>query len=468
MNRKLVVALAVALLLVPAIPMALASQTLTVKITQKYYNAGDTVEITGTAPADATVEIDVSTGSDSVHSDEVTADSDGSYEATYELPDDAEVGVYTITVTVDDETDDAVFMVTTVSVDDLAEQLIDSAEASKELAEETIQAIIDDGYTVPSSVNSSMTQGEEALQNAKGFYDAGQYVASAEAAQRAMIHFKNAMTQAIRSGRIEDTVEDDNETLTDQIEKLSDYAERLTEVLENIDDESLNVTEIEGLVDSAQDSLGAATVHVEAGEYEEAAVDIKDARTSLHDAMQLLKNTFKEVRKGLMEEFKDKLRARMNATEDDLDELNDCIDEQNMTSARRRFGNANGLLNRSEEELRDGQDDDALDDLEEASEEFEDGLDDLDDDGYSSGMKNANQIRAQIQVLEELAEQMEEDGQDASAVYAKIAELQALLDEGMGMMKNGNANGANDLFEDEQGGHGNGGGKGGHGKGKSD
>jgi hypothetical protein len=53
-------------------------------------------------------------------------------------------------------------------------------------------------------------------------------------------------------------------------------------------------------------------------------------------------------------------------------------------------------------------------------------------------------------------------------VYAKIAELQALLDDGMSMMKNGNANGANDLFKEEKSGQGHGRGKGGRGKGKSD
>ncbi len=470
MNRKFMVVLAVALLLVPTVPLALATAILTVEINPTYYNAGDTVTISGTAPADADVEIDISNASDSVFFEEVAANSDGEYETSYEIPDDAAVGIYMITVAVNDETEDALFMVTTVSISDLAEQLIDSAEDSQELAEETIQAILDGNYTLPSAVNASMTQGKNAIEAAQGFYDDGLYRASAEAAQRAMVHFKNAMTLAIRAGKIEDTTtEDDNATLTEQVEKLTGDAERISEILENMADEEMNVTAIEDAVESAKDSLTSAAEHIENEEYEEAVADIKAARSSLHEAMQRLKTLLKDVRKGLMGQFKERLRARINATESDLDELDDCIQDQNMTSARRRLGNANGLLKHSEDKLAEGDDDDALDDLEEASEEFDEGLSDLDDDGYSNGMKNANQIRAQIQILEELASTMEEQGQDASAVYAKIEELQTLLDEGIDMMRNGNANGANDLFEDSQKGkHGNGSGNGGHGKGKDD
>jgi len=465
MNRKLMVVLAVALLLVPAVPFISASATLTVQIGPKYYNAGDAVAITGTAAANATVQIDVTYNSASVFSANAVANSAGAYTATYTIPAGSSTGVYTITATSGTESDDTVFMVTSVSTSEMATQLIESAEKSQTLAEETIQGIIALNYTMPAAVNSSMTQGANAIADAKAFYAQGLYVAAAEAAQRAMNHFKNAMTLAIRAGRPEDFHHDDeNETLTHQIEMLGDEVERISEVLDNISD-SQNVTAIQMLVQSAEASLTLASTYVEAGNYTEAATAAKSARDDLRDAMQQLQALLKDVRKGLMERFKERLRERINATETELDELGGNI--MNATNARHRFGLARGFINRAEQQIANGTDDDALNDLEEATNEYAHGLCDIDNNGYSQGMKQTNTIRAQIQVLEELLAKMKEQGQDTSAVEAKIAELQALLDEGMGMMQNGKVDDANDLFEGHRGGseHGMGGGMD-HGQGK--
>jgi len=467
MNRKLMVIFAAALLLVPTAPLVLAAAALTVQTGPKYYNAGDTVAIKGVAPANAIVHVNVTYASSSVFSGDVTANSTGGYGTSYALPSTASTGIYTVTATSGTLTDDAVFMVTTVSTAEMAQLLIDATEKSQLLAEETIQAIVDDGYPVPSAVNASMTQGAKALADAKAFYDKGSYVASAEAAQRAMTHFKNAMTLAIRAGRVEDTTtEDDNETLTHQVERLTGEAERLSEVLTNLSDAGKNVTVIEVKVESANASLTSASVLIEEGKFDEAVAAIKDARDSLHEAMQLLKSLLKDVRKDLMEQFKNRLHERLNATEDDLDTLKGYVKDSNMTAAMNRFGAANGFIKRAENQLTNGEDDDALDDLEEAVNEFNLGLGEVDNNGYSQGMRQTNTIRAQIQVLQELAETLKEQGKDTSAVDAKIQELQALLDEGMGMMQNGNAGGANKLFEDaEKKNNGMGHSNGGHGKG---
>ncbi|MCX6649913.1 MAG: hypothetical protein NTV61_11100 [Candidatus Bathyarchaeota archaeon] len=470
MNRKLMVVFAVALLLVPIAPMALATATLTVQTGPKYYNAGDTVAIKGTAPANATVHVNVTYASVSVFSGNVVANSTGGYGVSYVLPSTAATGIYTVKATSGTLTDDTTFMVTTVSTAVMAQQLIGAAEKSQLLTKETIQAIKDEGYTVPSAVNASMTQGAAALAAAKAFYGQGSYVASAESAQRAMTHFKNAMTLAIRAGKTEDkTTEDENETLTHQVERLTGEAERLSEVLKNLNDAGKNVTAIEAKVASANASLTSASTLIGEGKYDEAAAAVKEARDSLREAMQLLKVLLKDVRKDLMEQFKNRLHDRLNATEDDLGTLKGHVKDSNMTAAMTRFGEANGFIKRAETRLKNGEDDNALNDLEEASNEFNLGLNEVDNNGYSQGMRQTNTIRAQIQVLQELAATLKEQGKDTSAVDAKIQELQTLLDEGMGMMQNGNAGGANKLFEDaEKGNNGMGHGNSGHGNGKND
>ncbi len=446
MNRKLMVVLAAALLLVPTAPLVLATAGLTVQTGPKYYNAGDAVAIGGTAPANATVHLNVTLASVVVFSENATANATGVYQKTYTLPATAATGIYRVEVTSGALTAETVFMVTTISTDEMANSLIEAAVKSQLLAEETIQAILDDGYTVPAAVNASMTHGADAIVEAEAFYTQGQYMASAQAARRAMVHFKNAMVLAIRAGNIQDETLDENQTLTLQVNKLKSEAERISEVLVSLSDSGKNVTEIEVKVASANAKLTNATALIADGDYKAAAVVIKEARDDLHDAMQLIKGQLKEVRRSLMEQFKERLRARLNSTETDLESLGQRIGLGNVNVAKNHLGAANGFINRAEAWLKSGKDDDALNDLGEALDEFNQGLGAIDNNGYALGMKNTNAIRAQIQVLEKMAERLRAHGLDASGVEAKIQGLRTLIEEGMEMMENGAASGANSIF----------------------
>ncbi len=80
------VVLAAALLLVPTAPLVLATAGLTVQTGPKYYNAGDAVAIGGTAPANATVHLNVTLASVVVFSENATANATGVYQKTYTLP----------------------------------------------------------------------------------------------------------------------------------------------------------------------------------------------------------------------------------------------------------------------------------------------------------------------------------------------------------------------------------------------
>jgi hypothetical protein len=462
MNKKLMVIFAAAMLLVPTAPLILASATLTVQTGVKYYTPGNTVTINGVAPANVTVHLNVTYASGSVFSADAMANATtGAYASSYVLPATAFIGIYTVTATSGALTDDTVFMVTSVSTSQMAQQLINAAGQSQVLAQETIQAIIAKGYTVPPAVNATMTLGESALADAASLYSQGNYVAASEAAQRAMAQFKNAMTLAIRSGKIE-TPEDENATIRLQVERLQKESERISEVLTALSAAGSNVTAIEAKVTAANVSLASASSLVQAGNYTEAATAIKAARDDLKDAMQMLKTLYMQVRKELMLQYKNHLRERLNSTKGDINKLKDYLIAGNMTAAFKNFGSVESYIKRCEDRMNATDDEDALNDLEAANREFGNGIRALDSNGYSQGVGSTNNIRAQIQVLQQLEAKLKKSGQDTSAIEAQIAELQSTLNEGMGMMQNGNANGANKIFQA----HGHSGGmSNGHGKG---
>ncbi len=446
-RKKLMVALAVALLLVPMAPLALATQSLTVETESNYYNAGDTVKIKGTAPANATVHVGVNATAGSVFTANVNANSTGAYATAYTLPAAAPIGIYNVTAKSGNLTANTVFMVTSISTGDMAQQLIDIAEMSRVLAEETIQSIRAQNVTLPPAVNNSITHGIEAIARAKAFLAEGKNIAAAEAAQSAMKHFKNAMSLALRIANVEEDAEEHlKESLQHQVDRLTSEVERLEVVLGNLVEAGENVTAIQVILNGTKPHLTNATALIGQGNYTAAETELKAAKDDLRQATQLLKPLYKEVRKGLMEKYKLNLKARIDSAEDDIGKLKDYLNEAGFSAAMARIGNANGLLQRFENRLKDGDDDDAVNDLEDASEELDDGIAEVDTDGYSYGMGQLNKIRAQIQVLQEMADLLTSQGKDATEFLNKIQELQATLDQGLSQMQGGNVDDANDTF----------------------
>ncbi|MFA5869005.1 MAG: hypothetical protein WC941_04825 [Candidatus Bathyarchaeia archaeon] len=445
-RKKLIVALAVALLLVPMAPLALATQSLTVETESKYYNAGDTVKIKGTAPANATVHVGVNATAGSVFTANVNANSTGAYATAYTLPAAAPIGIYNVIAKSGNLTANTVFMVTSVSTGDMAQQLIDIAEMSRVLAEETVQSVRAQNVTLPPAVNNSITHGIDAIARAKAFLAEGKNVAASEAAQSAMKHFKNAMSLALRIANVEEDAEEHlKESLQHQVDRLTSEVERLEVVLGNLVEAGENVTAIQVILNGTKPHLTNATALIGQGNYTAAETEIKAAKDDLRQATQLLKPLYKEVRKGLMEKYKLNLKARIDSAEDDIGKLKDYLNEAGFSAAMARIGNANGFLKRFENRTNDG-DDDAVTDLEDASDELDDGLASVDGNGYGYGMGQLNKIRAQIQVLQEMADLLTAQGKDATELLNKIQELQATLDQGLSQMQGGNVDDANDTF----------------------
>jgi tetratricopeptide (TPR) repeat protein len=262
-----------------------------------------------------------------------------------------------------------------------------------------------------------------------------------------MVHYKNALSIALRAGKVEEAIEDKEKALENWIERLTREAERLIDVVDRLDEESEDDFEIiRAKIASAEAALDDASDLCENEEYDEALIKVKEARDTLKEVMDLIKPILKEVRKGMLEQFKLHLRERIEALEVDVGKMKNFLSGTKMSEALSRFGRAKGLINQAENRLRNSQDDEALDDLDEASQELDDGIDEF-DDGYVQGLRGTNQIRAQVQILEQMAEQYQRKGKDASEILGKIEELEGVLDEGLALLFKGQAFGANGILD---------------------
>jgi tetratricopeptide (TPR) repeat protein len=448
-GRKLLVALAAVLLLVSLAPLALAAATLTVQTGAKYYNAGDVVAIKGTAPAGASVNINVNATTGSVYTMNIVANTTGTYNSPYTLPATADLGIYKVTATSGNNTASTVFMVTSVSVKSLAQQLINAAAMSQTLAQETIHSVKDSNVTLPAAVNSTMTQGAKALASAQSLYASGNYVAASESAQRAMNQFKNAMTLALKTAKVEANIYEQRfEILQRQVDRMTSDAERISQVLSNLDDAGKNVTAARAKVADANASLILANTLIAGAKYDEAVTAAKAAKESLQAALQLIRPLIQSVRRDMMDKFRLNLQQRVNATQGDFEKLKEKLKNTNMNSMMGRLGSVNGLIQSAKTKMGAGDDDEAVNDLVAASNDLTTTISTIGDTGYSQGMMQTNTIRAQIQVLQDLVKTMKKQGKDTSAIDAKITELQSSLDQGLGKMMGGDVSSANKILED--------------------
>ena len=163
--------------------------------------------------------------------------------------------------------------------------------------------------------------------------------------------------------------------------------------------------------------------------------------------MDLLKPILRDVRKGLLEKFKLHLRERVEAAENDMGKMKGFLSGTRMSEALNLFAEQRVLSIAQRICLRMVRMMTRSKDLDDASQELGEGITAVDGNGFSQGMMRTNQIRAQIQILKEMAEQYQRKGKDASDILAKIVELESTLADGLGMMSQGEINGANGFFD---------------------
>ena len=97
--------------------------------------------------------------------------------------------------------------------------MISIAENSGKIATQTIKGLKESGITLPASVQANMDEGDSAIDRANVLLTEGKDMDSLETAQRAMIHYKNALSIALRAAKVGEVAEDREQALENQVER---------------------------------------------------------------------------------------------------------------------------------------------------------------------------------------------------------------------------------------------------------
>ena len=157
----------------------------------------------------------------------------------------------------------------------------------------------------------------------------------------------------------------------------------------------------------------------------------------------------------LLERFEERFRGQISAMHDNVLNMSSDMSSGDMLKAQSALTKAEEKLLRIQERISAGLFDDAVDDLDNATETLDDDLGNMTDPGTAQMLRTINKLEAKIAKMADKAERMAAKGQDTSDLDAAIVNAR------------GNKNKTKDDWKANNGNSGNSGNSGNQGKGKN-
>jgi hypothetical protein len=443
-GKKAILTLLVAAMLLAGVVPAFAAAGLTVKTDLKYYTPGSTVAITGTAPAGVKVNIQINVTGTPVHTLATTATNDGKFTDSYTIPGNAAAAMYRVKVTTEDEKATASFYVLLVSTKKMAETLIDLADKAENLARETIDKLAEQEFTIPQAAEDQYNLGATALSEANSKLNDNP-VGSIGSANKAMIHFRNAMVIAWRSTRVEDFAEHASQALDNRLERLTEMLEKTRDAVSSLtaDDETANIMD---KLNEVKDDIAEASNLLAESKVDEAAKKLTEAEKTLREALALIRRLLPKAKWPLMARFRENIQSRLDDCRNNLNWISGKLGKNYLEKAQTRLGLALGALANANQMIRNNMAEGAMEALQEASENLNEGITEVNGD-YGRALGELNRMRAGAWCLRGTEALIRKWGQDPTAVQGRIGELEKKIDDATALVIEGKVEDAFKLFD---------------------
>jgi len=417
------------------------AHALTVGVAESIYEPGESVEIYGTAGSLANVSIVVFDGYVNILDLNITAEEEGEYEVEFDLPENAENGTYTVTMTSDGESIQIHFYVMVQDLEELAEILISQAEDSQDSVDDIFEELEESGIDIPSEANENYTLGVTALEFALAHFEDGNYTEAGDHALEAVEYFGNAFQQVQDLFPVEpsdegddddDEEEADEESLAVAIDRAFAYWAKLNDTVTRLDDEGYNVTQIMETLDEVYGHLEAASEELLAGNHTGAVLEFSTARSVLGRIHGYLQSKVKDHKQKQAEQFMEQFQRRIQNINGTIQQLQERL-EAGVTA--RVKGTLTATLNKLQQlrrRIAAGMNEsdlaDVLGELEDAVDDIEEGVEAL-GSKYATQIKSMNHVEAKIRVLNKTAHRLALKGEDISGFQGEMDDAEGLLEQ---------------------------------------
>lgn len=419
----------IALIAAPTLTI-IRAQTLTIGTIDPDYEPGEQIEVRGTAPSEANLSLTITLDQALIYEGNVTAEEDGNYSASIDLPLDAEEGNYTITVSWGGESAEVNFTVINPDLEELAETLLDQAEDILDNVEDVFETLEEEGIGIPDQANTSYLQGLITLEEAEALFEVGEYSGAAEKATECIGYFGDAYEEAqtLIPTEEEDEGEDEEESLLYALERAYAFWERLNETVTRLEEDGYNVTRVREVLDEAEEKLINSSGLLSEGDFEGAREAFTTARRVLGRIQGFLKGQIKVRKERQAERFLEQFQRRIGKLNGVIERLRERLEEHKADSVKNALSSAAEKLQRLRQRLVGEELEDVLDELDDAIEDLDDAIETVNGKGFSARIKNMNRYEAKIQALNQSIERFQKKGRDTEASEDEMEEVEELLE----------------------------------------
>ena len=383
----------------PAIPAS--AEGLTVEVEESYQNPGGIISIDGMADPLANVSLVVTSSfGETILNTTIQADREGYFSLSLTLEVNATPGVYRVEVAAEGEIAEDRFIVVLLSLDALAERLIDIANRCRAHLEELIQRLNASGVEIPEEALKSYEEGVDALEKAIDAFEEGDMDTAIEYAMEALKHFREALQHLSQytTGVVAEDVAEKLRGLKRAIDRAYRFLERVEELAKRLEEEGYDVSEVWSLLEEAKRHLMEAERLLEEGDIDGAARELASARGLLGRAWAYLHGLMTPVRERRIERFLNHTKRRIRVLLVRVEALRDMVSAEKVDRCLRRLEGVEERLESVWSRVEERELGRAVDELEEASQELDDALEEV-EGGYSRLLKEMDRVQARMLTL---------------------------------------------------------------------
>ena len=435
-GNNLWLGLVAALLLLPALPSALAATpaastaSITIGTNSKWYKPGEAVTINGTTTAGAGVSVNISVNNTqaTVFQTTVQTIADGKYVATFTLASDAYIGVYRAGANDGTHEDKTSFTVSNITPADLVANMIKLAQDGQARAEKLFQQLKDEGATVSPEAQKDHDEGVTELTNTQNQLSSGHPVLALAAARNAMNHFRDAIWDANKFQKVITTLTNNTDALNATIKRDTTVVNKLNTTITQLKKDGKDVTNATSDISDAKTKLTAAASELKTDQADAVKL-VLDAQVDVDKAIEDLKPLAVTMAHDGLMRFLNSAEARADNLEAQLRKMRTLGDRVRVDAAIARLELAKGKISSAIAALKNGRDLESLKGMTSANYDIKTGIGNIGSAKDSANLSNVNMLQAKIQFLQRMLEQMQKWNMDTTSIKAQIAGLQAQLDK---------------------------------------
>lgn len=364
--KRVKVATAMMLIIVAASTLlpVYSQPTLTASLPSVYAQPGGMYTVRGRASPGALVVVEFTASNGDAFSYNFTAPAMGSYSLNVTLPGDLAPDVYTVQIRIGENVvSSSRVLVSSMSQRERLQNMIQSIIRTKQALEAYMAELEEEGEDVPMAVLNGYRETQSALQEARRYFEDGQYEAALAQAQRAQTMFQRAF-KAVTEPQPPET----DTRSSPEIQRAREALGNLRKLSKRLAENGYNTTTLDGALDNIGRLIDEAEAKHSKGDYEGSQRALKAAVEAINRVRVRIEQLSQQVKTRLASRYRESMENRVEEMRQTLNQYQNTITDQDRTQALGSLTDTDQKLQRLKETLQVGQVD--MDEIQELTDDI--------------------------------------------------------------------------------------------------